>query len=586
MFVSRRYISALSFIFWICLFLTAPSCEEPGAEAQPELEQIKQYLGNKPQELSRIRPTFLHEFGRHGHSLDRLDLAAQKEEIILLKDHFTQLSALAQPQDSLLKLQREAELWMISRKIEDEPFLLYKDPLNQTDGFHTRLIQSFHDQFVGTKEETEDYNARMKMVPRQIKEVISVLQARNEAGIRSPKMLLKEAKKQLEDFIELEITQNPLYRGLAIKLNQVDVTSLNLYQASDYLQVTELNLQQFILPAYKKLLIIVEELLAESTEEGIRPVDKAYYLHQLFKHNGKEIQPEILYEEGRKELDSLQQSILQLEEEIRATPPKAHPEAPRSRNKLEQIQIFASKMRKAREQMIGLFDSLPQKSPEIMAKPEYLLHNKMLRYEPASLDKIRKARVVVDFARWEKSSYYQQQSNLYRKIYPGTFTLDEGARDEASYISPDGFLAWKLGWQNYVLRLANQPLYLFAADNEVKLAYLKGQVELVAQMMLDLGLHAKNWSTQEAQQFLEKNMSLTRSERENLLRKSYSNPGALVAPWFGAREFQRLANYTQVRFAPQITIKTFHEKCLKNGPLPWVLLRQSIGLYENRNLAR
>lgn len=587
MLASNKNTIGIFAILCIILCTVLTSCEGSKEELPLEFQEFKAYIGTKPQELSRLRPSFLEEFGRHGHTLDAMSLEAQQQEIELLKQQQTTIASLPPLPDSLEQIQREAQLWAISMKIAQEPYLLYENPLNPVTGFHVRLLQTFHDQQVATKEETEAYNARMKMVPRQIQEVIGLLKARHEAGIQSPRLLLEASKKQIEDFLAIEVLQNPLYRGLAIKLNQVNPTELNLYQAGDYLEVAEINLNKFVNPAYEKLLPIIDELLEDAPETlSPLPESDSYYAHQLYSLCGKEIQPDQLFAQGELILDSLQLLIEEYEVQIGKRPTKLSEEQTRKSNRLEQVQIFAAKMRNTREQMIGLFDSLPERSPEIMAKPAYLQNESILVYEPASLDQVKKSRVVVDLEAWKKANSYDQIALLCSQIYPGLFTLDHRNNKEASYISPDGFLAWRAGWENYALRLADQPLYFFSAEVDMKIQFLQGQAKLITQMLLDIGLHHKNWSPEEVDNFVQTYSPKLISDLDHLLVQSYSNPGALVAPWVGAQEFQRLANYTQERFEGKITVKDFHEISTKNGPLPWFLLQKCIPLYENRSMAR
>lgn len=577
-----RHFTSILYMLGLGLGLSFFSCEESSEEKIEASEDFKAYIASLPQELSTLRPDFLDEFGKNGHTLNAIDQEGQQSRIDLLKNQLENLKGAPALQDSIQKIVREADIWAIQQAIAGEKFYLYEDPLSPINGFHAKLMRSFHNQLCSTKEETEDYNARLRMVPAYLRDAVSLLQARQAAGIYSSAKVIEISKKEIESLLASDIELNPIYRGLAIKLNGVNPTEMNLYEAGDYLEVTERNLRDYLIPAYEKILPLLDELTPSPENTG----SEDFFRWKLNSYCGAEVDPESLFSEGKLKLESLQLLLNEVNKEIEDAGLKRKTIEKRKRNRVEQVQVFASSMRKAREQMIGLFDSLPQRSPEIMLKPSHLSEDFVLKYEAASLDQLRKARVVVDEGKWQELSLFEQNILLYKNLYPGSHTLKQLSDRELSYIRLSDYPAWEKGWQTYVLRLANEPLYLFSENPYSRKDYLELQIKNQAAMLAEIGIHLKSWSSQEAEAFLRKNSFSSSSEVEELMLQIFADPGSYTAAIYGANQFSKLLEEAQVRFPNKLTFKSFHSICFAHGPLPWNLLKRLVNVYGTANMER
>lgn len=569
--------SILCLIFLLCLDL---SCTEDPKENPIELSTFKNYAGAKPQLLTKLRPDFLAEFGKYAHSLDALSLRSQKASIRQLSADLEQRRALNPDADSIQQLHREAENWFIQQKIEAEKFLLFHDPLNPLSGFHHKLMESLRLQLIQNKEDTENYNARLDQIPWQIKQVSQLLQQRDSAGLFSHPLILAKAESEIRKFVETPIDQHPIYRNLAIKLNGVGPTEMNLYEAGDYLEACSINLEKRVIPAYEKLLNLIQELLGKKASS--KPLSSgqqsegysAYYSWKLNYSMGKKLKAADLFEQGLQELDSLKIILNKIDEEIEKEGIKRKVREKRKRNRLEQVQIFAARMRKAREQMLSLFDSLPQRSPEIMPIPRQFEQEDPLFYQGSSWDKARTPRIIVNFEAWDKASTYEQNADLYRKLYPGLHSIQSLSKQENSLLHAESFPAWQLGWQEYVMRLAHEPLYLFSEKMWTQRDYQAGRIKVLLALLVDLGIHHKGWTTKAATDFLEKENLMQPKEIQKILLESYSEPGRLPGSWLGASAFQGLYEDGLKRGVGKFNYKTFHQTCFNHGPLPWNLFQR------------
>ncbi|MEL6254974.1 MAG: DUF885 family protein [Bacteroidota bacterium] len=577
-----RYFTLILYTLSLVLALSLFSCEESTEEKVETSEDFKAYIANLPQELSTLRPDFLDEFGKHGYTLNAIDQAGQQARITLLKTQLQELKANPALQDSIDKIKQEADIWAIEQILEGEKFYLHEDPLSPRSGFHTKLMRSFHLQVCSSKDETQDYNARLKMVPAYLRDLSSLLQAREAAGMYSSSLAIKAAKEEIQALLATDIEQNPIYRGLAIKLNGVDPTEMNLYEAGDYLEVAEINLKDYVLPSYEKILSLLEEL---TPDEEYRDSED-FFLWKLNSYCGGNVSPDSLFIQAQLELESLQVLLDKVNTEIEEKRLKRKAIEKRKRNRVEQVQIFAANMRKAREQMISLFDSLPQRSPEIMLKPSHLGDDFVIKYEEASLDQVRKARIIVDDEKWQNLRPFQQSVLLYKNLYPGTHTLKQLSNTKLSYIGLSDYPAWEKGWQEYVLRLANEPLYLFSENPYSRKDYLELQIQNQAAMLAEIGIYTKSWTSEEAEDFLRKNSFSNTSVVEEVLLQIFADPGFYTATIYGANQFSKLFGEAQVRFPNKLTFKSFHSICFAHGPLPWNLLKRLVNVYGTANLER
>ncbi len=136
------------------------------------------------------------------------------------------------------------------------------------------------------------------------------------------------------------------------------------------------------------------------------------------------------------------------------------------------------------------------------------------------------------------------------------------------------FTAYNEGWAHYVESLGPE-LGLFT-DPYQRFGNLNMTMLRAARLVIDTGIHARNWSRQRAIDYLLANSSLTRADVELEVDRAISSPGEVCAYMIGALRMQALRERAARRLGPRFDIRAFHEQMLGSGALPLDVLDAKI----------
>lgn len=141
-----------------------------------------------------------------------------------------------------------------------------------------------------------------------------------------------------------------------------------------------------------------------------------------------------------------------------------------------------------------------------------------------------------------------------------------------------GFTSFIEGWGLYAERLAKD-LGWYQDDIYGDLGRLQFEAMRAARLVIDTGIHAKNWSYNQADQFHIQNVGYSGS----IARYSVW-PGQATAYMTGMLKILELRDKAQQELAGNYDIRDFHHAVIGNGSMPLNILEQVIDNYINDNL--
>ena len=98
-------------------------------------------------------------------------------------------------------------------------------------------------------------------------------------------------------------------------------------------------------------------------------------------------------------------------------------------------------------------------------------------------------------------------------------------------------------------------------------------------LVVDVGLHYKGWSRQEAIEYLAGNTALSLHEVNTEIDRYIGWPGQAVSYKIGELTIKRLREDATNALEDEFDIQKFHELILKNGSVPLPVLEEEINLY-------
>jgi len=135
-------------------------------------------------------------------------------------------------------------------------------------------------------------------------------------------------------------------------------------------------------------------------------------------------------------------------------------------------------------------------------------------------------------------------------------------------------VAYVEGWGLYCERLADE-MGLYASDEE-RLGMLDAQSFRAARLVVDSGLHAMNWTREQAIEFMHERGSLPPVDAAIEVDRYTIWPGQALSYKLGQREIERARAEISAAMGDRFDLRVFHDEVLAHGTLPLATLRREI----------
>ena len=135
-------------------------------------------------------------------------------------------------------------------------------------------------------------------------------------------------------------------------------------------------------------------------------------------------------------------------------------------------------------------------------------------------------------------------------------------------------VAYVEGWGLYCERLADE-MGLYASDEE-RLGMLDAQSFRAARLVVDSGLHAMNWTRDQAIEFMHERGSLPPVDAAIEVDRYTIWPGQALSYKLGQREIERARAEVSEAMGDRFDLRAFHDEVLAHGSLPLATLRREI----------
>ncbi|HYM19722.1 MAG TPA: DUF885 domain-containing protein, partial [Candidatus Kapabacteria bacterium] len=130
--------------------------------------------------------------------------------------------------------------------------------------------------------------------------------------------------------------------------------------------------------------------------------------------------------------------------------------------------------------------------------------------------------------------------------------------------------AFTEGWALYAESLGSElGFYTTPADKMGQLSY---EMWRAIRLVVDVGIHSKNWTRDQAIEFFTKNSPKSKHDIEVEIDRYIADPGQALAYKIGERKIEELREYANEQLAEKFDIRAFHDKLLSFGSLPISLL--------------
>jgi len=137
-----------------------------------------------------------------------------------------------------------------------------------------------------------------------------------------------------------------------------------------------------------------------------------------------------------------------------------------------------------------------------------------------------------------------------------------------------GNTAFIEGWGLYAERLAKEMGFYREPMSDV--GRLAWELLRAARLVVDIGIHHKRWTREEAIAYLDRTLPVGHAVNEEAIERYIVWPAQATAYKIGMREFLALRESARKRLGPAFDLRDFHRVVLGNGALPLDMLREVV----------
>ena len=137
-----------------------------------------------------------------------------------------------------------------------------------------------------------------------------------------------------------------------------------------------------------------------------------------------------------------------------------------------------------------------------------------------------------------------------------------------------GHTAFVEGWGLYAERLGLEVgFYQTPYTNFGRLSY---EMWRACRLVVDTGIHAKNWTRQQAIDYMLENTGLSLNNITTEVDRYITWPGQALAYKMGELKIRELRDYAEKQLGASFDKRYFHDAILENGAIPLSLLERLI----------
>ena len=409
-----------------------------------------------------------------------------------------------------------------------------------------------------------------------------------EEGVKAenvlPKSLIKKVLPQLASVAEPALDDNLFYSPIKnFPEGFSDADKERLTKAYSAV-ITEK-----IVPAYREVHdFMASDYLASGREtSGIQGVPKgdAYYKHQIKLYTTTEMTADEIHQIGLAEVARISSEMEKVKEQVGFKGDlKAFFDHVRNKKELmpftepqQVIDNFNAIHEKMKPQVDKLFDKQPKTAFEVRRTEAFREASASAEYNPGSLDGTRPGIFYVPIPDASEYNMYSDEDLFLHEAIPGHhFQISLTQENDAlpKFRKTLWYSAYGEGWALYTESLGKQ-LGLYE-DPYQYFGMLGAEMHRAVRLVVDTGLHSKDWSREKAIQYSLDNEAESEAGITSEVERYMANPGQALSYKIGQLKILELRAKAEKQLGDAFEIREFHNQVLETGCVPLALLEDKI----------
>lgn len=449
--------------------------------------------------------------------------------------------------------------------------------INQLEGVQQDPAMLIEAQAAGTDEEQERVVARLRGLPAVIDQTIENLRRGLAAGITAPQICLRDVPQQIDNQVADVLFESPLLAPLATVENEsIREAAAEAFTAG-------------IVPALARLRTFLVEtyLPAARTTVACRdlPDGEARYAHLVRLHTTTNLTPQEIHDIGVAEVARIHEEMGRVaasagfdsfDDYARhlRTSPDQHHESPEAL-----LEGYREIGRRIDGRLPELFGRLPKIPYEIVPVPAYAEKSQTAAYYlPPAPDGSRPGQFFANTYDLPSRYIWEMEALTLHEAVPGhhlQIALAQELDELPAFRRNAWYTAYGEGWGLYAESLG--PEVGCYDDPASRFGGLVGEIWRAVRLVLDTGLHALDWSREQAIAYFE-DATGRHGDHDIVVEvdRYIVWPGQALGYKIGELKIKELRDRATSALGDGFDVRAFHDEVLRHGCLPLDLLEAQV----------
>ena len=489
------------------------------------------------------------------------------------------------------KLNYQLKKISLENALEASEYPTYYMSLNQRGG-----VQSYYetgDRLVyQTKKDYEDWLIRLSKYAINIVNTKINLEEGLSNNYTQPKLVTEQVIAQIDNILNSNIDDNP-YLKIFISANE---SLFDKGEKEDLIERAKVLVELKILPAYMDLNNFLKNIYLPNSRSTIGlngvPMGDKWYEYSARYHTTTNLTPNEIHDIGLREVKRIRAEMEQIIEDLQwdgdfksflnylRTSPRFYYDNPE--DLLNAYLIMAKSIDPLLPKIFKVFPRAPYGVIPIPA--ESAPYTTTAYYNSPA--KGRPGYFYANLYKPESRPKYEIPVLTVHEAVPGhhfQISIAQELENVPTFRKYQSFTAFVEGWGLYSEELGEfMDLYDDPYDKFGQLTY---DMWRAIRLVVDTGMHYKNWSRQDAIDLFIENTAKSKLDIENEVDRYIAWPGQALAYKIGQLKILELRNKAEKQLGDKYDIKDFHHEVLKRGSLPLDILEAYINEWIDESLS-
>lgn len=484
------------------------------------------------------------------------------------------------------EINAELLLYSFEDDISDYRFKAYLNPILSEGGFHTNITGIANVSFRDVKD-VEDYLKRLQDIPRYMEEHFGLMRTGLQLGIAQPYDVVKSFNNTYEVHIVKHAEQSVFWKPFAKRPSAISEEEWQkiIGRAKDVVMNKAVE-------GYKSVKLFFEqEYLPKAPKKpGVLhfPDGLVFYQDRVAHFTTTDLGYDSVFNIGLQEVARIKAAMYKVKDDVGfkgdmksfiqmlRTDPKFYPKTG------EELMKEASYIAKKIDGKLPmLFGRLPRQPYGVEPVPEAIAPTYTAgRYSPAPIKSTRAGNYWVNLYNLPSRTLYTLEALTLHEAVPGhhlQMSLTQELENLPTFRRNLYVNAFGEGWGLYAESLGYEiGLY---KDPYSRFGQLTYDMWRACRLVIDVGVHAKGWSRQQAVDYLADNTALSMHEVNTEVNRYIAWPGQALAYKMGELKIKELRKRAELALGDKFDVRKFHDTLLSEGTLTLRLMDKLIDRY-------